>query len=162
VTDTVELVVKPESVDEVLEHVDVVRQRILEGIRGGMKQAMEDLAYNVADKLFGNPIVSRSGELATAILESPKVTETPEVIRGTVTADVGRKHLGIWLEEGTHVPAVDGKLYEFTEPDSGSFYTHGHVAFQVKAHPFMNPSLKEYQTTIMQIIADSVAEATAE
>jgi hypothetical protein len=154
-----ELTVDQESVDQVVEHVDVVRQRILTGIRGAMQQSMEGLAWNVADKLFGNPIVSRSGQLLGAILGSPKVTETPEVIRGTVTADVGKKHLGIWLEEGTHVPAVEGKLYEFTEPDEGSFWAHGHQAFQVKPHPFMNPSLREYRDAIYQNIANAIGEA---
>jgi hypothetical protein len=148
------------SVDSTVAYIDQVKERILAGIRSGMQEAMEGLAGAVESKLEGDPIVSRTGELASAIAKSPKVTETATIIRGTVTADVGLKHLGIWLEEGTHVPAVDGKLYEFTEADGDTFFARGHRAFDVKPHPFMNPALDEMKAPIMQIIADAVAEAT--
>jgi hypothetical protein len=151
--------VEQRSVDAVESYLERTRQRILSGIRTGMQEAMEGLAFTVADKLQGNPIVSRSGELLGAILASPKVTETPQVIRGTVTADVGKKHLGIWLEEGTHVPAVEGHLYQFTPADGETVYTRGHRAFDVKPHPFMNPSLREFKAPIMEIIQARVAEA---
>lgn len=153
------LQVEQASVDSVKSYLEKVRQRILQGIREGMMEAMQGLAWNVADKLAGNPIVSRSGELLGAVLGSPKVTETPEVIRGTVTADVGNKHLGIWLEEGTHVPAVEGSLFQFTPPDGDTVYSRGHRAFDVKPHPFMNPSLREFRAPIMAIIEARVAEA---
>jgi hypothetical protein len=136
-----------------------VKERILEAVRVGMREAMEGLAWTVADKLQGNPIVSRSGKLLGAVLGSPKVTETADVIRGTVTADVGEKHLGIWLEEGTHVQAVEGKLFQFTPADENTVYTRGHRAFDMKPHPFMNPSLAEFKAPIMEIIASRVAEA---
>ena len=152
----------PSSVDATVDHVEAVRHRILAAIREGMMEAMQGLAWTVADKLSGNPIVSRSGELLGAILGSPKVTETAEIIRGTVSSDVGAQHLGLWLEEGTHIKAVEGKLYGFTPPDGKTFFTHGHRAFSIKPHPFMNPSLREYKSTIMEIIVAKVAEATAE
>ena len=148
------------SVDATVDYVEQVKQRILEGVRSGMLEAMQGLAGTVADKLHGSPIVSRTGALLSAIEGSPKVTETDAIIRGTVTADVGAKHLGIWLEEGTHVPAVEGKLYQFTEADAGTFFARGHRAFDVKAHPFMNPALDEFKAPIMQIIADAIAAAT--
>jgi hypothetical protein len=149
------------AIDEapVLDYLEATRTRILAGIRTGMQEAMEGLAWNVADKLQGSPIVSRSGALLGAILGSPHVTETAEVIRGTVSSDVGEKHIGLWLEEGTHVKAVEGKLFQFTAADGQSVFTHGHRAFQVKAHPFLNPSLEEYKPTIMNIIAQKIGEA---
>lgn len=155
----INLVIDQASVDSVQSYVEKVRLRILDGIRTGMQEAMQGLAWTVADKLSGNPIVSRSGELLGAVLGSPKVTETPQVIRGTVTAEVGKKHLGIWLEEGTHVPAVAGKLFQFTPPDGETVYSRGHRAFDVKPHPFMNPSLQEFKAPIMEIISARVAEA---
>jgi hypothetical protein len=138
------LKVEQASVDSTVAYIDQVKERILVGIRSGMKEAMEGLAAAVESKLEGDPITSHTGELAGAIAKSPKVTETASIIRGTVTADVGLKHLGIWLEEGTHVPAVEGKLYEFTEPDGDTFFARGHRAFDVKPHPFMNPALGRY------------------
>lgn len=158
----IELELKPESVDEVAAHVDQVRQRILEQIREGMLEAMEGLAWVVAGHLGGDPIVSRTGQLLGAIVGSPKVSETPDVIRGTVSSDVGQKHVGLWLEEGTHVPALEAKLFEFSEAAEGVLFSHGHRAFEVQAHPFMNPSLRDDHAAIMQILADHIAEAIAE
>jgi hypothetical protein len=157
----IELELNQQSVNDVLEEVDQVRQRILEQIREGMLEAMERLAWVVVGHLGGDPIVSRSGQLFGAIVGSPKVTETSDVIRGTVTSDVGLKHIGLWLEEGTHVPAVEAKLFEFSEPGAAELFSHGHRAFEVEAHPFMNPSLRDDQAAIMQILADHIAEAIA-
>jgi hypothetical protein len=147
------------SVDRVEDYLEQTRQNILAGIRIGMREAMEGLSWDVADKLQGSPIVSRTGKLLGAILGSPKVSETADVIRGTVSSDVGQKHIGLWLEEGTSVKAVEGKLFHFTTADGKSVFTHGHKAFKVAPHPFLNPSLAEYKSTIMEIISQKVGEA---
>jgi hypothetical protein len=147
-----DLYVDEASVTEVTDYLEQTRQNILAGIRVGMKEAMEGLSWTVADKLQGNPIVSRSGQLLGRILASPKVTETATYIKGTVDAELGAKHLGLWLEGGTDVPAVEGRLFQFTTADGTSVYTHGHKAFRVAPHPFMNPSINEYKPTILDII----------
>jgi hypothetical protein len=146
------------SVTGVKDYLEQTRQNILAGIRSGMKEAMDGLSWTVADKLQGNPIVSRSGELLGHILGSPKVTETASYIKGSVDAELGKKHLGLWLEAGTNVPAVQGKLYQFTTADGNSVFTHGHKAFRVAPHPFMNPSLNEYRSTILDIITQRISE----
>jgi hypothetical protein len=146
------------SVSEVTDHLEQTRQNILAGIRVGMKEAMEGLSWTVADKLQGNPIVSRTGQLLGRILASPKVTETATYIKGTVDAELGQKHLGLWLEGGTDVPAVKGSLFQFTTADGNSVYTHGHKAFKVAPHPFMNVSLQEYKPTILDIITAKIEE----
>lgn len=154
-----QLAIDPASVDRVEDYLRQTQQNILSGIRSGMQEAMDGLARDVAGKLRGSPIVSRSGRLLGAILGSPKVTESTDTIRGTVSSDVGKKHIGLWLEEGTHVEAVAGKLYGFTAADGNSVFTHGHRAFKVAAHPFLNPSLEDYRPTIMDIITARVGEA---
>ncbi|HVJ09268.1 MAG TPA: hypothetical protein VM554_12880 [Acidisarcina sp.] len=156
------LVVEPESVDQAVEHIDAVRQRILASLRDGMQRAMAGLAGAAVEEMAEAGIQNRSGELKGAIVRSPWVSETPLILRGNVTADVGMKHVGLWMEEGTNVPAVEGKIFEFAEPDAESLYSHGHAAFQVRARPFMNPALQKYQDSILQILADAVAEAIAE
>ena len=154
------LTLDPGSVEGVKDYLEETRRNILLAIRGGMQEGMEALAWDVADKFAGNPIVSRSGELLGGILGSPKVTETTEVIRGTVAAvSANGKPIGLWLEEGTHVPVVKGSLFQFTEPDGKTLYTRGHRAFDVKPHPFMNPSLREMKQPIMDIIAARLSEA---
>ena len=153
------LQVEQASIDQLKSYLERVRQGILRGIREGMMEGMQGLAAAVVTEMGVAAIVNRTGALSEAILDSPKVTETPEVIRGTVTAAVGKKRLGIWLEEGTHVPAVEGNLFQFTEPDASTLYARGHRAFDVKPHPFMNPALREFKGPIMAIIEAHVAEA---
>ncbi len=137
------------------------RENILAGIRVGMFEAMEGLAATVAGHTGGDPIVSRSGEFIAAVLSSPKVQENDSFIRGSVSGLVGRKPMGLWFDEGTSVPAVAGNLFHFTASDGASVYTHGHGAFQVAPHPIMNPSLREYSPTILDIIQAKVAEAVS-
>lgn len=129
------------------------------GIRTGMKEAVEGLSWTVADKLQGNPIVSRSGKLLGAILGSAKVTETETYIKGTVSGMVDGKPRGLWLEEGVSIPAVQCRLYQFTQADGTSHWAHGHGAFKIAPHPFLNPSLIEYKPTIIDIIRQRIAEA---
>jgi hypothetical protein len=149
------------SVAGVTDYLEQTRKNILAGIRTGMQEAMEGLSWNVADKLQGNPIVSRSGRLLGAVLGSPKVTETETYIKGTVSSMVDGKPRGLWLEDGISVPAVAGVLFHFTAADGKSVFTHGHAAFQIAGRPFMNPSLQEYSPTIVDMIFAKVSEATA-
>ena len=154
----VDFEVKPESVAEVTDYLEQVRQNILGGIVVGMQEAMESLAETAAAK-FESLTATRTGDVLAAILNSPKVSETSEVVRGTVSADVGKQHFGIWFDYGTSHQAVDGKLYHFTDADGKSIFTHGHAAFQVAARPFMNPSLQEQKGQIMELISNRVAVA---
>jgi hypothetical protein len=150
------------NVQPVEDYMERVKRSVFAAVRAGMQEGMEGLAWTVAGKLGGDPITSRSGALLGAILGSAKVRETAAAITGTVSSDVGGKHLGLWLEEGTHVPATKGngaKLYGFFPADGSSVFTHGHAAFQVAPHPFLNPSLAEYSPTILDLIRTRVAEA---
>jgi hypothetical protein len=150
------------SVDGVADYMETARQRILQAVRDGMLEAMKNLASDAVGQMAGAGIVEHSGQLAEAIERSPSVSETKEVIRGTVSSDVGAKHLGLWLEEGIHDPEVPAHLYEFTEPDGSTFYTRGHRAFDVKPHPFLNRALEGAQTMIADLIQQSVDDAIAE
>lgn len=158
----IDLELDPRSVDSTIDYVDQMRQRILQGVRVGMNDAMQALAWNVVDKLQGSPIQSRSGKLMGGILGSPRVTENADYVRGSVAGrSSDGKPIGLWLEEGTHVPAVEGKLFAFTTPDGNTVFTRGHRAFDVKPHPFLNSSLDAMRQPIMDIIAARVREATA-
>lgn len=157
------LQVDPRSVAQIEDYLEQTKRNIFANVRTGMKESMEGLATTVASKLQGNPIVSRTGELLAHVLASPTVKETQRYIRGTVDAELGKKHLGLWLEEGTQVPATigtsKGVLYQFAPADGDSVYTHGHRAFQVQPHPFMNPSLEQYQPTILDLITAKIQAA---
>ncbi|MDP9039836.1 MAG: hypothetical protein M3O02_11290 [Acidobacteriota bacterium] len=158
----VEAHVSSQSVAEVDAYLEGMRQRVFAGVRTGMQEAMEGLAYTVVDKLQGNPIVSRSGRLLGAILGGIKVRENAAAIKGTVSTDThDGRNLGQWLEDGHDEPAVVGKLHFFAA-DGVERWIHGHRAFHVDGKPFLNPSLQEYEPTIMAIINQKVADAVVD
>lgn len=163
---SVALFLDPVSVTQTTDYLEESREKILQAVREGMQEAMRGLASTAIAELAIAGVQVRTGQLVENIAESPKVTETSELIRGTVSAETDitlggkkSKHIGLWMEEGTHVPEVTGTLFEFTEPDGGSFWAHGHRAFDVKPHPFMNPALHDFEATILEIITKHVEEA---
>ncbi|MBS1803515.1 MAG: hypothetical protein JST28_09110 [Acidobacteria bacterium] len=166
---SVAFVLDPASVDETVAYIEEMRVRILQAIREGMKTAMEGLADTTIEEFYAAGLHSRDGQTVENIEYSPKVTETAAVIRGTVAAERditlgGRKakHIGLWMEEGTHVPEVKGVLFGFTEPQGNkTLFSRGHKAFDMKPHPFLNPALAKYETTIGEIIEKAVEDAVA-
>lgn len=166
---SVAFVLDPASVDSTIAYIEEARERILQAIRQGMREAMEGLADTTVEQFYAAGLHSRSGQTVEAIEYSPKVSENATTIRGTVAAETnvtlgGRrsKHIGLWMEEGTHVPEVKGVLYGFTEPGGNeTFFARGHRAFDMQPHPFLNPALAAYETTITEIIEHKVDEAIA-
>lgn len=155
------LVLEQSSVDGVSAYLDRVKQRVLAGVRVGMQESMQELAGQTVEQMVIAGVVSRKGELLTAIESSPKVTETAKVIRGTVSADIGKKHIGLWLQEGTHVKAVKGNLYGFMGADGGTVFTRGHKAFDVRPHPILNPALDVMRAAIFDNLQKHMDEAIA-
>jgi len=162
-----QLVVEQSSVDSVVGYVERVKLRIFEKMHQGMQEAMEGLATETVSQASAAGIQSRTGQLFTDILNSPRVKETAELITGTVNAKSemtvgGRKfkgYLGTALDEGFHVTAVEGKLFQFTAAGSDTFFSVGHTAFDVQPHPFMRQAKEAFTAPIMEIIAARVAEA---
>lgn len=143
------------SVQQVASRLERARSRILEAIQVGMREAMVGLADFAASRA---PV--RSGALLAAILKSPKVTTNSTVVRGTVSGDVGKKHVALWQELGIKVPAVSGKFMAFNDQGE-QFFIQSHKAFQVPGKPFMNPALQEYKEQIIETIRGRVNEAVA-
>ena len=159
---SVNLMLDPASVDETTAYLREAPAKILTAVRGGMLEAMKGLAQAAEEEFFAAGLKRRSGALLEAIEGSPKVTVSGDLVRGTVATDVGRKHVGLWLEEGIHDPAVAGNLYEFTEPDAGTIYTRGHRAFDVKPHAFLNPALQQSEGFIVETLQQAINEALPE
>lgn len=141
---------------EAVDYVDRVRRRVLKALREGMAEAMQGLAAVAAANA-----PKKSGSLAAAILRSPKVTSTSKVIRGSVSGDVGAKHVALWQEQGINVPAVTNKLMVFVGSDGTPVFTRSHKAFRVAGRPFMNPALDTYQGQIIETLQKRMEEAAA-
>jgi hypothetical protein len=166
----IELTVDQPSVDRTVEWLESVRLKIFAGIRESMEEAMLDLAGTAVAETTSAGIENRTGELAENIIKSPKVRETAAAITGRVTAEremtlKGRTfmgYVGTALDEGYHVPDIEGNLYQFTEPDDGTLYRRGHVAFDVKPHPFLRAASEAYAPTLIELIEAKVLEVVAE
>ena len=162
-----QVIIEQRNVDSVVGYVERVKQRIFEKMRIGMREAMDGLADEAVTQAQGAGIHQRTGELFLDILSSPRVKETPELIIGTVGTQSemtsgGRKfkgYLGTAIDEGFHVPAVEGKLLRFTAANSDTIYSLGHTAFDVKPHPFLQKAKEAFTAPIMEIIESRVAEA---
>jgi hypothetical protein len=144
----IDIRIDPASTSQVLDHMDLVRERLLVHVREGMKQAMHGLAENVGGKLQGDPIHSHSGDLLAAVLKSPRVWENGRSIGGTVSANVGQfDSRNLRRNPALAAAALARRL-------SGED--------RVRAYPFLGPSLEEYAPTITQIIQEKVADAVVE
>jgi hypothetical protein len=142
------------SVTAAVSYLTAVKRKVLDAVKAGMTEGMTILAGTVASRL---PF--RTGELQLKVLESVKVTETQQKITGSISTDVGRKHVGKWLEFGISVPAVANKLMVFVAPSGEVVFTRGHKAFKIPGRPVAIPALKEEKAEIMQIIAERMREA---
>jgi hypothetical protein len=181
-----QIVIEQSSVDNVTAYLERVKEKIFVNMREAMTESMEQLAEVAVQKMSAAGIVSRTGDLVENILSSPTVTETADAIRGTVAAEGsitlgGRrsKHIGLWMEEGYHVPAVKladtanrryykkyghafalKKAFQFSPSGGGApVWASGHAAFDVRPHPFMNPAIREMKSPIFDLIQQRVAEA---
>jgi hypothetical protein len=170
-----QLIVEQSSVDTAIEYIERVKQRIFEKMREGMQEAMEGLAAEAVTQASADGIQARSGAFFRGILESPSMLDNAEFIQGRVTVDdtQGRrmKHLGLWLVEGYHVPAVAlanlkknrefhrGDEFMFTASNGATVFSRSHAAFDVKERPFLHQAKEAFSSPIMQIIAARVAEA---
>jgi hypothetical protein len=144
-----------------LDYLEEIKLRTIDAIEVGMEDAMASLASSEA---AAAPL--QTGRLRSWILRSPRVKRTQRFISGTVNANVGPAgphnqmfYIGNYLEFGTSVPAVVGKLMVFVAVDGTPVFTRKHKAFQVGPHPFMNATLHARKDSLMEIIAQYIREA---
>lgn len=153
--------IDPNSGPNIAAHLEQVRVRILQAIRGGMRAAMEGLAlYVVSSKLSGSPIERHKGDLAAAVLASVRVSSNEEQVHGSIAAKPrSLPNLGIWQEFGTQHPAVLDKLRVFASPSGGLIFTRHTREFKIAPRPFLNPSLQEQKLQIIATIRARLIEA---
>lgn len=152
----INLAVNPDSTSAAAQAMQDRRAWIIRGVLDGMAEGMQILAAAAADAA-----PDRTGKLRRAILASPTVKETTSAIVGTVSGEVGARHVALWVEEGINDPAASvkrAKAMVMSAGGSAQFF-RSHAAFRVPAHPFMNPTLEEQKPQIMAVIQRHVEEA---
>ena len=165
----VRFLVTKESAASVDKYTDAVRKRVFAAVTEAMGEEMVTLADTVVSKLHGNPITGRTGKLEQAILQSPKVVDSPGATRGSVSAQDGALNLGLWLEKGHRFPGQRLKQLELS--NKRNILKRLSVAQidemrsrggRVKPYPFLVPSLEERETPILEHIREKVADALAQ
>jgi hypothetical protein len=152
----IDLAVNPESIAAVTQSFAEHRRWLIAGVIEGMGEAMQDLALATAENA-----PRRTGALERAILKSVKVKETSTEIVGTVSGNVGSLHVGLWLEEGTSVPAVVAKMV-LIDADGQPAFIRRHRAFRVPPHPFMNPTLQAQKQQIFETLRRHIRQAAGQ
>lgn len=163
----INFVVDQSSVEQSLEYLEAVRQRIFAQVRLGMKEAMDGLGQTAIAEMAAAGIVSRTGKLAEGF-EFSSVRENRNVIVGqlwgrrdmTIKGRTFAGYVGTALDEGYRVPEVKDTLIRFTKAGEGTFYSRGHVAFDVEPHPFLRQASEAFAPTLIEIIAERIAAAT--
>lgn len=153
--------IEPDAGSKIAAHLERVRVQIISALRGGMYQAMGELAeYVVGSKLSGSPVGRRAGDLAAAVLASVRVRANDEQVYGSVAAKPKKlPNEGLWQEFGTKHPPVLDKLRMFAAPGGGLVFTRRTREFATEPRPFLNPSLQEQKTQIMETIRGRLREA---
>lgn len=139
-------------------HFEAYRQRLIAAIVRGMRQAMSDLSYAAVEQMTSDGVVSRSGRLAGTILGSVRVSHSATEVKGSIAAANKQDPVGLWIERGTHEPAIAGKLMVFFAPNGDLVVTRRHRAFNTPARPFMDQALAARRNAIIATIQTAVAQ----
>jgi hypothetical protein len=139
-----------------IEYIATAKERVIAGIRTGMRQGMTGLAgYIVAQKLSGQVLNQRTGRLARAVLQSVRVWMTETAVRGVVNASPKElPNEGYWQEFGTK--AIENEIMRMNLP-GGYVFTRRRAAVEPRA--FMNPSLHEYSGQVVNFINERIEAA---
>lgn len=166
----IELAVDQSSVEHTIDWLEAVRLKIFAGIKDAMIDKIEDLAAITVAEMTAAGIHRKTGALVEDILESPGTGENAKEIWTRVLPKsnmtlAGRTffgYLGTALDEGYHVPPIDGAIYQFTDPDGETLFRRGHVAFDVKPHPFLRESQKIWEPGFFDFVEQRINEVIAE
>jgi hypothetical protein len=158
------------SFDAAEDHLESIRLNILAGIRSSMMEGMQGLAGAVGEKLQGNPIAERTGDLLRAVMASPRVVETATYIKGEVSTTSAKfRNLGLWLNFGTKFPTKGNTgaypkqfLHSFAPANSKSIAKNGHGAFRIEPTFFFTSTFEDFSPTILEGIYQRIAEACNE
>ena len=149
------------DVTPAVDHLEQTRQSILGGIREAIDQGMHQLAEDVAAKLHGDPINTRTGDLLDAVLRSPRVFSTDTAIIGEVTTQSAKwRNKGLWLEFGTHMPTKGRGLPMYPRQFLLTRSAVSGSGYRIEPKPFFNPTAQADFPTIIDNIQAKIAEAT--
>jgi hypothetical protein len=150
------------SVDSAVSYIDHLQERILVGVRLGMRDGVKGLAKAEVEAASSHqgtdPKTAEHDKLANILGRAGRVIETDE----SVTAVYKPRNLGkqphYWLEYGVNIPEVEGPLMPM-DISGQTLFRHKHKAFSERAQPFFFSTGEEYQGQFFERIQARVQEA---
>jgi hypothetical protein len=185
----ISLFVEQASVDETVDHLQMVRERIFANIREVMEAGAPELAQMTVEAAAEEGIEERTGKYFASILASAMAYDNDVEIGAQVTTDssMGQKgkHIGIWLMAGFHEKAMklsdtgQRRKYNKYSKAGESFadsYLHrafgfqadgtlvwaaGHAAFSVRSRPFAREAQERWYPPLVEKMQEAIAAAAA-
>ncbi len=136
------------SIDAVSNHVENVKQRVLVGIRLGMRDGIRGLARAEQEAVSGH---SRTGLLERILGRGGRVIESGEQISAVYRPRYAGKQEHYWLEYGTKNPAVEGKLMQINVAGT-IMYRMSRKAFQTPGQPFFFATAEGFREQFFEIL----------
>jgi hypothetical protein len=140
------------SIDAVANHIDHVRQRLIVGIRLGLRDALRGLARAEQEALSSH---RRSGLLERILGQGGRVIESGGQIAAVYRPRMAGKQPHYWLEYGTRHAAVDHLLMQVAP----KVYRMGREAFETSGQPFFFTTAEGFREQFFEILQARVEEA---
>ncbi len=147
------------SMDGLEEFLETKAEKIIAALREQMQaETLNLLSFIKDDKLSGQVLNQRSGNLKNSGFM--EVTETPELLEGTVSFGRTVPYAAIQNYGGT-IPEVTDKLMVF-QRDGATIFTRRHRAFDLPARNYMESSLEEKKPEIIAALQEALDGAVKE
>jgi hypothetical protein len=149
------------SIDESISYIDHVKERILVGIRLGMRDGVRGLRDAEVEASADHPSDPRNKPndlLANILGRAGRVIETDTEITAIYKPRNAGKQPHYWLEYGVTIPAVEDTLMAMSV-EGGVIFRRAHKEFAEAAKPFIIATGEGYQGEFLEHVETRVDEA---
>lgn len=143
------------SLEAALGHIDNVKQRVVVGIRLGMRDAMRGLSRQEVEAVSGH---QKTGKLARILGQGGRVIETGDFVTGIYRPRSPDLQPHYWLQYGVKIPAVSGTLMQMNIAGA-TLYRMGHRAFETPRQPFFFTTADQFREQFFRILAERLDQA---
>lgn len=143
-----------DSVESAVGHIESIKERVLVGIRLGMRDGLRGLAQAEVTAVASH---RKSGLLERILSRSGKVIETDQGILATYRPRYSGKQPHYWLESGVNVPAVDARMKMTVGGEA--IVRMSHRTFTTRAQQFFFSTAEQYRETFLETLRQRMDEA---
>jgi hypothetical protein len=143
------------SIDASVAHIQHVEERILVGIRLGMRDGVKGLAQAEVEAAAPH---RKSGLLEKILGRAGRVIETDTEIVAAYRPRNAAKQPHYWLEYGVDIPAVEDTLMAMNIGGE-TLFRRGHKEHTLRAQPFFFAAAEGYEGQFYERLSARVQEA---